>query len=226
LSFARHTTGFPTIFPLSVFHVRMFISIEGGDGTGKSTQIQLLCDWLRKQGADVVLCRDPGTTRLGESVRELLLHRHDLQMGRTSEMLLYMAARAQMTEEVIRPALEQGKTVVSDRYLLSNIVYQGHAGGLSVATLWEVGLVATSGLLPDVTLVLDVPLEVAISRMQRPLDRMEQQGDAFHARVRQGFLDEAARHPNQIFVINAAQPIEQVAADVRAVIERMLERQR
>ncbi len=202
----------------------MFISIEGGDGTGKSTQIQLLCDWLRKQGAEVVLCRDPGTTRLGESVRELLLHRHDLSMGRTSEMLLYMAARAQMTEEVIRPALEQRKTVVSDRYLLSNVVYQGRRALSSQP--WEVGLVATGGLLPDVTLVLDVPLEVAASRMQRPLDRMEQQGDAFHARVRQGFLDEASQHPKQIFVINAAQPIEQVAADVRTVMQRVMEEQR
>lgn len=204
----------------------MFISIEGGDGTGKSTQIQRLCEWLRKGGRDVVLCRDPGTTRLGEAVRELLLHRNDLSMGRTSEMLLYMAARAQMTEEVIRPALEQGKTVVSDRYLLSNVVYQGHAGGLSIATLWEVGRVATGGLLPDLTLVLDVPLEVAAARMQRPLDRMEQQGDAFHTRVRRGFLDEAAKQPDRIFVINAAQSIEKVAADVQAAVERASEVQR
>jgi dTMP kinase len=204
----------------------MFISIEGGDGTGKSTQIQLLCQWLRKQGREVVLCRDPGTTRLGEAVRELLLHRNDLNMGRTSEMLLYMAARAQMTEEVIRPALKQGKTVVSDRYLLSNVVYQGHAGGLSIATLWEIGKVATGGLLPDVTLVLDVPLEVAASRMQRPLDRMEQQGDAFHTRVREGFLNEAARQPDQIVVIDAARSIEQVAAAIQEAVEHVMDRQR
>jgi dTMP kinase len=199
----------------------MFISIEGGDGTGKSTQIRLLCEWLHEGGRDVVLCRDPGTTRLGEAVRELLLHRNDLSMGRLSEMLLYMAARAQMTEEVIRPALEQGKTVLSDRYLLSNVVYQGHAGGLPIATLWEVGQVATGGLLPDLTLVLDVPLEVAAARMQRPLDRMEQQGDAFHARVRQGFLDEAAKQPDHIDVIDATQSIEKVAADVRLAVNRV-----
>jgi dTMP kinase len=142
-------------------------------------------------------------------------------MGRLSEMLLYMAARAQMTEEVIRPALEQGKTVLSDRYLLSNVVYQGHAGGLPIATLWEVGQVATGGLLPDLTLVLDVPLEVAAARMQRPLDRMEQQGDAFHARVRQGFLDEAAKQPDHIDVIDATQSIEKVAADVRLAVNRV-----
>lgn len=204
----------------------MFISIEGGDGTGKSTQIQLLCEWLRKQGREVVLCRDPGTTRLGEAVRELLLHRNDLNMGRTSEMLLYMAARAQMTEEVIRPALKQGNTVVSDRYLLSNVVYQGHAGGLSSATLWEIGRVATGGLLPDVTLVLDVPLEVAASRMQRTLDRMEQQGDAFHTRVREGFLYEAARQPDQIVVIDAARSIDQVATTIQKAVERAMDRQR
>ena len=151
----------------------------------------------------MVACRDPGSTPLGEAVRGILLDRHDLHIDRRSEMLLYMAARAQMVEEVIRPALEQGKTVVSDRYLLANVVYQGHGGGLDVATLWEVGRVATGGLMPDLTIVLDVPAEVAAARMARPLDRMEQQGAAFHARVRQGFLAEAARSPEKIVVVDA-----------------------
>ena len=154
----------------------MFLSIDGGDGTGKSTQVELLGQWLRQRGHDVVACRDPGSTPLGEAVRSILLDRHDLHIDRRSEMLLYMAARSQMVEEVIRPALEQGKTVVSDRYLLANVVYQGHGGGLDVATLWEVGRVATGGLMPDLTIVLDVPAEVAAARMARPLDRMEQAG--------------------------------------------------
>ena len=110
----------------------MFLSIDGGDGTGKSTQIALLAEFLRQDGREVVVCRDPGSTRLGEAVRELLLSRTDLRIDRRAEMLLYMAARAQLTEELIRPALEQGKTVICDRYLLANVVYQGHAGGLDV----------------------------------------------------------------------------------------------
>ena len=132
----------------------MFLSIDGGDGTGKSTQVELLGAWLREQGHEVVACRDPGSTPLGEAVRGILLDRHDLHIDRRSEMLLYMAARAQMVEEVIRPALAEGKTVLCDRYLLANVVYQGYGGGLDVATLWEVGRVATGGLMPDLTIVL------------------------------------------------------------------------
>jgi dTMP kinase len=192
----------------------MFISIDGGDGTGKSTQIKLLCDWLVQQGREVVTCRDPGSTALGEAVRELLLHRHDLQIDRRSEMLLYMAARAQMVEEVIRPALAAGKTVVCDRFLLANVVYQGYGGGLDTATLWQVGRVATGGLTPDLTIVLDVPPEVAAARMARPLDRMELQGAAFHARVREGFLAEAKKMENAV-VISAVESIEEVQAEIR-----------
>jgi dTMP kinase len=197
----------------------MFLSIDGGDGTGKSTQIELLLQWLRQQDHDVVACRDPGSTQLGEAVRSILLDRHDLQIHRRSEMLLYMAARSQMVEEVIRPALEQGKTVVCDRYLLANVVYQGYAGGLDIATLWEVGRIATGGRMPDRTIVLDVPPEVAAARITRPLDRMEKQGAEFHARVREGFLAEAARAPDKITVISAVGSIEQVQAEIRSTVE-------
>ena len=200
----------------------MFFSIDGGDGAGKSTQVALFCQWLGQQGREVVACRDPGSTPLGEAVRQLLLDRHDLRIDRRSEMLLYMAARAQLVEEIIRPALANGKTVVSDRYLLANVVYQGHAGGLDVATLWEEGRVATGGLLPDLTIVLDMPAEAAAKRLVRQPDRMELQGEAFHARVRAGFLAEAARQPDRIAVLSAAQSIEQVQADIRRAAERFL----
>jgi dTMP kinase len=196
----------------------MFFSIDGGDGAGKSTQVALFCQWLGQQGREVVACRDPGSTPLGEAVRQLLLDRHDLRIDRRSEMLLYMAARAQLGEEIIRPALANGKTVVSDRYLLANVVYQGHAGGLDVATLWEVGRIATGGLLPDLTIVLDMPAEAAAKRLVRQPDRMELQGEAFHARVRAGFLAEAARQPDRIVVVSAAQSIEQVQADIRRAV--------
>ena len=202
----------------------MFFSIDGGDGTGKSTQVALLCDWLRSEGHEVLTCRDPGSTRLGEAVRELLLGHNDLRIDRPSEMFLYMAARAQLVKETIRPALEQGKMVVSDRYLLSNVVYQGHAGGLGVETLWGVGDVATGGLMPDLTIVLDMPAAAAAGRLRRTLDRMEQEGDAFHARVRKGFLAEAARRPEAIAVVDAARPVEQVQADLRALARQAVEK--
>lgn len=198
----------------------MFFSIDGGDGTGKSTQIELVCDYLRRQGCEVIACRDPGSTSLGEAVRGILLDRHDMPIHRRSEMLLYMAARAQMVEEIIRPALHQGKTVVSDRFLLANVVYQGYGGGLDVPTLWEVGRIATGGLMPDLTIVLDVPAEVAAARMRRPLDRMEQQGGAFHARVRAGFLTEAARDPSKVIVVSAVGPIEEVQTKIREIISQ------
>jgi dTMP kinase len=196
----------------------MFISIDGGDGCGKSTQVNLLGEWLRERGREVVACRDPGSTQLGEAVRNIVLHRHDLHIDRRSEMLLYMAARSQMVEEVIRPALAQGKTVVSDRYLLANVAYQGYGGGLDVGQLWEVGRVATAGLMPDLTIVLDVPPEIAAARMARPLDRMEQQGAEFHARVRQGFLTEAARAKNKTVVLSAAGTIEDIQAEIRKLV--------
>lgn len=200
----------------------MFFSIEGGDGSGKSTQVEALAHWLRQQGHEVVTCRDPGSTPVGEAVREILLHRHDLEIHRCSEMFLYMAARAQMTEQIIRPALEQGKVVVSDRYLLSNVVYQGHAGGLDADTLWDVGCVATGGLAPDLTIVLDVPAQVGAGRIARQMDRMEQQGATFHARVREGFLAEAARRPEQIVVVDASQSIGAVHSAIRAAAQRVL----
>ena len=205
----------------------LFISIDGCDGTGKSTQIELLCDWLREQGHELATCRDPGSTPLGEAVRELLLMRHDLRIDRRSEMLLYMAARSQLVEEVIRPALAEGKTVVCDRFLLANVVYQGRAGGLDPDTLWQVGCVATDGLSPDVTIVLDMPADAAAARLNRGLDRIEQEGDAFHARVRDGFLAEARQFETRfenarIAIIAADRSIEEIKDEIRKVMTECL----
>ncbi len=200
----------------------MFLSLDGGDGTGKSTQCRLLAEWLREEGREVVTCRDPGSTPLGEAVRGLLLDRHDLHIHRRSEMLLYMAARAQMVEEIIRPALDAGKTVLADRYLLANVVYQGYGGGLDVDALWEVGRIATGNLMPELTIVLDAPAEVAAARLTRAPDRMEGQGAAFHARVREGFLAEATRQPGKMTVVDASGGIEEVQATVRRIVAETL----
>lgn len=200
----------------------MFFSFDGVDGSGKTTQIELFCQWLREQSLHVVACRDPGSTRLGEAVRKILLEKSEIDIARRSEMLLYMAARAQLVEEVIAPALAAGKTVVSDRFLLANVVYQGHAGGLDVPTLWQVGRVATGGLEPDLTFVLDLPDHQAAGRLNRELDRMEQQGEAFRAALRAGYLAEAARRPERIAILDASRPIEAVQSDVRASAGREL----
>jgi dTMP kinase len=200
----------------------MFISLDGLDGAGKSTQAALLRDWLVELGHDVGTCRDPGTTAVGEAIRHLLLdHRHS-GMSRRAEMLLYMAARAQLVDEVIRPALEAGKTVISDRYLLANVVYQGHAGGLDVPALWDIGRLATDGLMPDLTIVLDLEPLAAAGRLQRTLDRMETQGEEFIRRLRAGFLAEAVRDPQHIVVVDASRPVETVQAEIQAAVRRLL----
>ncbi len=201
----------------------LFISVDGGDGVGKSTQLNLLLPWLRENGHDLVACRDPGSTPLGEAIRQIVLYRHDLAIHRRAEMLLYMAARAQLVEEVIRPALEQGRTVVSDRYLLANVVYQGYGGGLNVDELWRVGATAVAGIMPDVVLLLDVPPEIAKLRIGRPLDRMESQGDEFRIRVREGFRTEAARR-SEIIVVDASGGVDQVQASLRSHLAVWLDR--
>jgi dTMP kinase len=193
----------------------MFFSFDGIDGVGKSTQVRLFEEALRGRGYDVVVCRDPGSTPLGERIREVLLS-NDVRtpIDRRSEMLLYMAARAQLVEQIIRPALDGGRMVVSDRYLLANVVYQGHAGGLDPDEIWRVGRVATGGVMPELVFLLDMPVDAAAGRMDRSLDRMESQGDEFRKRLRSGFLQEASRAEGTIHVIDAARPIEAVAADI------------
>jgi dTMP kinase len=135
----------------------MFFSFDGVDGTGKSTQVELFCSWLQECGHEVETYRDPGGTKLGERIREILLTSEDTPIHRRSEMLLYMASRTQLVEEVLRPALASGKVIVTDRFLLANVVYQGYAGGLDIEACKTVGQVATGGLLPDHTFVLDMP---------------------------------------------------------------------
>src|SRR5947209_2636738 len=141
----------------------LFLSLDGIDGTGKSTQCRLLAEWLREQGHEVVTCVDPGGTPVGQELRQIVLaSRHDLTPA--CEALLFMASRAQLVAEVIRPALDAGKVVVSDRFLLATIVYQGHAGGLDVEQLREAGRLATGGIEPARTIVLDLPAPAAAAR--------------------------------------------------------------
>ena len=204
---------------------KMFITFDGGDGCGKSTQIKQLAEWLGSQGIETVLCRDPGSTPLGNAVREILLRSKDLEICTTAEMLLFMTARAQLVEEVIRPALEAKKTVLSDRYLLSNFAYQSFGGGLSLDLMQSVAQAATGGLLPDLGFVLDLPYETALERIgsRGTPDRMEGKGEEYHKRVRQGFLKLAALDPGRYLLLDASENIETVHQQVRnVVLQRLL----
>jgi len=199
----------------------LFISLDGLDGTGKTTQCRLLAAWLRGQGHSVTECTDPGGTAVGNVIRELLLH-HRQDLSLPCEAFLFMASRAQLTAEIIRPALAADHVVVADRYVLANVVYQGHAGGLDPAMLWQTSQFATGGLEPDLTLVLDLPADVAMSRRHGPADRMERRDAAYQARVRDGFLKEAKRQPDRIRVIDAGQPPEVVHEAICREVERAL----
>jgi dTMP kinase len=195
-----------------------FIALDGIDGAGKSSQIAALVEWLRAGGRTVVTCRDPGSTPAGDAIRAILLDRHDLHVDPTAEMLLYMAARAQLVAEVVRPALDRGDWVVSDRYLLANVVYQGHAGGLDPEVIRRVGAVATGGVMPDLVLLLDVDLDTAAARLTRPLDKLENRGAEYRRRLREGFLAEAARDGGTIAVVDAGGDVDAVAARIRAAM--------
>lgn len=197
------------------------LCLDGLDGTGKSTQCRLLAAWLRERGSTVTECVDPGGTPLGTVIRGWLLdHRQDMTLA--CEAFLFMASRAQLVAEVIRPALAAGCIVVCDRYLLANVVYQGHAGGLDPQALWDMGRIATGGLEPDRTLVLDLPVEMALARRDRPADRLESRDHTYHQRVRAGFLLEARRRPDQIRVIDAGPPVDVVQEAIRQEVDRVL----
>lgn len=193
----------------------MFITIDGGDGVGKSTQIARLSDFLSDAGHPTLVCRDPGTTRLGEAVRGLLLGAHETDISAVSELFLFMAARSQMVRELIRPALEEGNVVIADRFLLSTLVYQGYAGGLSTDDIWTVGQIATEGLYPDLTIILDLDPEQAMKRIDRPFDRMELKGAEYHRAVREGFLRGARelteKYHREVLLLDASESPNAVA---------------
>jgi dTMP kinase len=200
-----------------------FFSFDGIDGVGKSTQLTLFCKWLKGEGHAPVICRDPGSTVLGERIRDILLNSDEATpIGQRAEMLLYMAARAQMVDEVIRPALQAGRTVVCDRFLLANIVYQGHAGGLDVPSLRQVGAVAVDGVRPDCTFLLDMEPAAALARVGRQLDRVESRGADYRERLRAGFLAEAAQVGPTVHRIDANRSIEAVHSEIREIAAAVL----
>ena len=199
--------------------LRLFVVFEGVDGAGKSTQLDLCFEWLVSTERDVVLLRDPGSTDLGKQVRNILLHRGDTAIDFVSETFLFMAARAQLVREKILPALARQQTVLCDRFLLSTMVYQGYAGStanaLSPQSIAQMGYTATTGLQPDITLVFDLPVDVAWQRVGSERDSLESRGKEYFEKVRHGFLTEAAKD-DSIRVIDA-QPS---AKDIHEVVKQ------
>jgi dTMP kinase len=186
-----------------------FVALDGPDGCGKSTQVKLLVDWLAKQQIDVVSFREPGATAIGEKIRDILLNPEHKVMDTATEVMLYMAARVQLWNEKIAPALKQNKCVVVDRWLSSTCAYQGHAGGFGMDKVVKLATDCLEKPWPDLTIILDVDSATAATRLKSNLDRMEQKGDSYHKKVRDGFLKIAKQQKNFI-VINAADNIDTV----------------
>ena len=197
----------------------LFITLDGIDGVGKSTQIERLAQFLASCGHEVLKVRDPGSTPVGAKLRELLLE-SDLDLHRRTEAMLFMASRCEMIETTIRPALRQGISVISDRFLLANVVYQSIGGDVSAEQLWQMGRWANGGLQPDLTILLDLSAEVSVARIKGPADRMERRGIDYLESVRQAFLRELPNSGPSTAVINADQTPDDVARDIREVVEK------
>ncbi|MBQ6231193.1 MAG: dTMP kinase [Eubacterium sp.] len=202
----------------------IFISMEGPDGSGKSTQIELLKKYFEDKGTDCIITREPGGTRISEAVRGVILNKDYTEMDYMTELLLYASARAQLVSEVILPALEEGKCVISDRFVDSSAVYQGIARGLGVDTVYEINKYATRGRFPDKTFLLDLPAEVGISRKkkQAELDRMEREALDFHERVAAGYREMAERDSERIVRIDATKSVESIHADIISEVEALI----
>jgi dTMP kinase len=203
-----------------------FITFEGLDAVGKSTQIAWLCHWLAANGHDPVRTMEPGGTAIGQELRRLLLSQESLAMAPTTELLLYEADRAQHVEEVIRPALQAGRIVISDRFADSTTAYQGFGRGLDMDLVLALHRLATGGLTPDLTFFLDMDPELAMARKRAGqlalLDRMEDQEEAFRRRVRDGYLQIARDNPDRVRVLNGTLPVHQIHKQVVAAVVPLL----
>ncbi|NLS78667.1 MAG: dTMP kinase [Chloroflexi bacterium] len=207
----------------------MFITFEGPEGSGKTTQIRALGEYLSERGRDVLITREPGGTGIGDQIRAVLHDVRNTAMLPNTEILLYSASRAQIVGEVIRPALARGQVVLCDRYADSTMAYQGYGHGLDREALRQITRFATGGLAPDLTLYLDIAVEAGLQRKLRAfqageseLNRMDRKELAFHQRVRQGYLEMAAAEPSRWVVIDASLPIEEVQRAIRRRVEVVL----
>jgi dTMP kinase len=204
-----------------------FITLEGPDGSGKTTQARLLAEWLRGEGYDVVLTREPGGSDIGDQIRAVLHDPRNTAMDAGAEILLYSADRAQHVAQLIRPALAAGRIVVSDRYADSTLAYQGYGRGLDLEMLRAITVFATGGLMPDLTLYLDIAPQAGLARRQSgegEWNRLDAETLEFHRRARAGYLELAGQEPARWVVVDAGRPPEEVQAQIRGVVRERLGR--
>ena len=200
----------------------LFITFEGSEGSGKSTQIKLVRRYLEKKGARVLFLREPGGTKISEKIRRILLDVGSAGMGDECETLLYMAARAQLVKETIAPALKKGMIVLCDRFLDSTLAYQGYGSGVSIEWIKKICGFATRGICPDLTFFFDIDAQEGLKRIQRAKDRIEQRALAYHERVRQGYLKLARREPARIKVIQGSKDKDEIHWIVRKHMDGLL----
>ena len=199
----------------------LFITFEGADGCGKTTQLNLLKDYLENNGYEVVLTREPGGKGLGEKVREILLN-YDGEVSNRCESFLFLAVRAQNIDIIVNPAIEQGKIVLCDRHTDSSVAYQGYGRGLDINQINTLNNLATNNKKPDLTLVFDVDIETSMQRVGNEKDRMESAGKDFFNRVRNGYLELAKQEPERIKVVDSTKSIQEVQKDVLEIIKTKL----
>ena len=198
-----------------------FITFEGADGCGKTTQIELLDKFLKEKGLKTLLTLEPGATDLGKNLRQILLH-YEKPVSDEAEMFMYLADRAQHAQMVIKPALEDKKIVLCDRYTDSTVAYQGYGREGDIEQINILNKIATKGLKSDLTILFDVESEIAQSRLGKTKDRLESQGMEFHKKVRKGYLELAKQDPKRIKVVDANRTIDEVWQDVKKIVEELL----
>lgn len=198
----------------------LFITFEGADGCGKTTQMKLLAEYLKQQGKNVVLTREPGGKGLGEKVREILLN-YDGHVSDRCESFLFLADRAQNIDIIVNPAVEDGKIVLCDRHIDSTVAYQGYGRGLDIERINKLNDIATNGKKPDLTFVFDIDVETSMKRVGKEKDRMESAGIDFHNRVRKGYLELAKQEPQRIKVLDATKSIEEIHKNVVEIFENI-----
>ncbi len=203
----------------------LFITFEGIEGSGKTTQAKMLYDHLRKQNIDCLLTREPGGTRISEKIRELILDCENVDMFPKTELLLYLASRSQHVEEVIRPALSANKVVISDRFSDATLAYQGAGRCLPMETVKQLNELATESLTPDITFLLDVPVKEGLKRVQRT-DRIELEEEEFHDRVREEYLNIAARELERVTLLDGEKSKERIHSEVVEVVEASMKERR